>query len=508
MNEASKEYEFIERDLNELQIKLREAEKNHDESRTARKTFDGQLSATLQDYNLQEREVSKCEGKISTLEESVVIRKKEMEDLNREIKDSEHKKSCLDDLDHLRGKLEDQRSTLETLRNEMVEASANFEQINRDELNRVKREQQIISELSVWNDRLRLASESIHDLEVRRHSLQVELKNTEKNPDQIAETREKLSDLLRQVQKEKDTCTEELSKKESELSRAKIVEKEEERKASDLREKNARVETIIESTQANLDSLRRSIEDDLKIKLDDFITSMSEKMYDLDKNVDDIERETQRLKVMREALGAVNLRAEQDKKEILQEQENLTSDKLDLENAIKKLRLGITRLNTEGRARLLNAFESVNMTFEKLFRALFGGGNAKLELVESDDPLNAGLEIMCQPPGKKLSTLSLLSGGEQTLTALSLIFAVFKTNPSPICVLDEVDAPLDEANVERFCELLDQMRNTTDTRFIIITHHPLSMSRMDRLYGVTMVERGVSQLVTVDLEQAEEILEV
>ena len=128
--------------------------------------------------------------------------------------------------------------------------------------------------------------------------------------------------------------------------------------------------------------------------------------------------------------------------------------------------------------------------------------------MESDDPLNAGLEIMCQPPGKKLSTLSLLSGGEQTLTALSLIFAVFKTNPSPICVLDEVDAPLDEANVERFCELLDQMRNTTDTRFIIITHHPLSMSRMDRLYGVTMVERGVSQVVTVDLEQAEEILEV
>ena len=174
-----------------------------------------------------------------------------------------------------------------------------------------------------------------------------------------------------------------------------------------------------------------------------------------------------------------------------------------LEAAIAKLRQGVTNLNREGRGRLLEAFAQVNANFSALFTRLFGGGEASLVLVESDDPLEAGLEIMCQPPGKKLSTLSLLSGGEQTLTALSLIFAVFLANPSPICVLDEVDAPLDDANIERFCDLLEQMSRETDTRYLIVTHNAVTMSRMHRLFGVTMVERGVSRLVSVDLQAAE-----
>ena len=178
-----------------------------------------------------------------------------------------------------------------------------------------------------------------------------------------------------------------------------------------------------------------------------------------------------------------------------------------IDEAIRKLRHGIANLNREGRGRLLAAFEEVNRNFSALFRHLFGGGEASLVLVESDDPLEAGLEIMCQPPGKKLSTLSLLSGGEQTLTALSLIFAVFLANPSPICVLDEVDAPLDDANVTRFCDLLDSMRARTKTRFMVITHNPITMSRVDRLFGVTMAERGVSQLVSVDLTTAESFRE-
>ena len=185
----------------------------------------------------------------------------------------------------------------------------------------------------------------------------------------------------------------------------------------------------------------------------------------------------------------------------------MAREREDLEEAIRKLRHGIATLNREGRGRLLAAFEEVNRNFAVLFRRLFGGGEASLVLVESDDPLEAGLEIMCQPPGKKLSTLSLLSGGEQTLTALSLIFAVFLANPSPICVLDEVDAPLDDANVTRFCDLLDEMTCRTDTRFLIITHHAVTMSRMDRLYGVTMAEKGVSQLVSVDLAAAERIVD-
>ena len=216
-----------------------------------------------------------------------------------------------------------------------------------------------------------------------------------------------------------------------------------------------------------------------------------------------LDADVNRLKRQRDALGAVNLRAEEDAKEVQTEHDTLVQEKADLEEAIKKLRAGIAGLNREGRERLLTAFEQVNENFRLLFTHLFGGGEANLVLVESDDPLEAGLEIMCQPPGKKLATLSLLSGGEQTLTALALIFAVFLANPAPICVLDEVDAPLDDANVTRFCDLLDEMTRRTDTRFLIITHHAVTMARMDRLFGVTMQEQGVSQLVSVDLKRAE-----
>ena len=221
---------------------------------------------------------------------------------------------------------------------------------------------------------------------------------------------------------------------------------------------------------------------------------------------DRIEADVARLRRQRDALGAVNLRAEEDAKVVEDERVSLGIDKDDLEGAISALRTGIAGLNREGRERLLAAFDEVNKSFAYLFRHLFGGGEAKLVLVESDDPLEAGLEIMCQPPGKKLSTLSLLSGGEQTLTALALIFAVFLANPAPICVLDEVDAPLDDANVTRFCDLLDEMTRRTQTRFIIITHHAVTMSRMDRLFGVTMQEQGVSQLVSVDLKTAERMV--
>ena len=183
------------------------------------------------------------------------------------------------------------------------------------------------------------------------------------------------------------------------------------------------------------------------------------------------------------------------------------AEKDDLKAAIAKLRSAIAELNREGRERILRAFDQVNEKFAELFRHLFGGGEARLVMVDSEDPLDAGLEILCQPPGKKLSSLSLLSGGEQTLTALSLIFAVFLSNPAPLCVLDEVDAPLDDANVTRFCDLLDEMVRLTQTRFLIITHHAITMSRMDRLFGVTMVERGVSQLVSVDLHKAAELVD-
>ncbi|MET1027007.1 MAG: chromosome partitioning protein ParA, partial [Dongiaceae bacterium] len=201
----------------------------------------------------------------------------------------------------------------------------------------------------------------------------------------------------------------------------------------------------------------------------------------------------------------VNLRAEAESTELDQQLTGMQTEKSDLINAISRLRQGINSLNREGRERLLAAFELVNGHFETLFTELFGGGKAHLKLTEAEDPLEAGLEILASPPGKRLQVMSLLSGGEQALTALALLFAVFMVNPAPICVLDEVDAPLDDANVERFCNLVQSLSNRTATRFLVITHHRLTMARMDRLFGVTMVERGVSQLVSVDLQQVEEL---
>ncbi len=216
-----------------------------------------------------------------------------------------------------------------------------------------------------------------------------------------------------------------------------------------------------------------------------------------------VETHISHLERERDALGAVNLRAEEEAGEVGQRLAVMESERADLTGAIARLRGGINELNDEGRERLQAAFLQINESFKALFETLFEGGQAELRLVESDDPLEAGLEIFACPPGKRMAVMSLMSGGEQALTATALIFAVFLANPSPICVLDEVDAPLDDANVDRFCKLLDEMRQRTETRFIAITHNPVTMSRVDRLYGVTMAERGVSQLVSVDLRQAE-----
>ena len=208
----------------------------------------------------------------------------------------------------------------------------------------------------------------------------------------------------------------------------------------------------------------------------------------------------------REKLGSVNLRADEETSKYEDEIKKMEKDRQDLVTAIIKLKESITELNQKGRERLLDAFEKVNRKFNEVYTKLFNGGSAKLELVDSDDPLDAGLEMLVSPPGKRLQSITLLSGGEQALTALSLIFAVFLTNPAPICVLDEVDAPLDDANVTRFCNLLTELTKITSTRFIIVTHHALTMSKMDRLYGVTMPEKGISQLVAVDLQKAESMV--
>jgi len=273
----------------------------------------------------------------------------------------------------------------------------------------------------------------------------------------------------------------------------------------EARENRIRAEAAVAQAREHGDDLTQRIRERLDCAPEDTAGMAELKADDALPQRDAIDTRLQRLLRERDNMGPVNLRAESEAAEMDQQITGLQSERSDLVNAIARLRTGIASLNREGRERLLAAFELVNGSFGKLFTRLFGGGHAHLKLTEAEDPLEAGLEIMASPPGKRLQVMSLLSGGEQALTALSLLFAVFLTNPAPICVLDEVDAPLDDANVDRFCSLVEEMARSSATRFLVITHHRMTMARMDRLYGVTMAERGVSQLVSVDLQRAAEL---
>ena len=280
-------------------------------------------------------------------------------------------------------------------------------------------------------------------------------------------------------------------------------------KFTTLRENKARNEATIDGIEQRKKDLVYSIKNELKIENENNLLSISDLKEINPDNLPSIIKQEEKLediKRQRESLGSVNLRADEETKKYKDEIQRMEDDRADLYSAIVKLKTSIDELNQKGREKLLDAYTKVNRKFNEVYTKLFSGGSAKLELVDSDDPLEAGLEMMVSPPGKRLQSITLLSGGEQALTALSLIFAVFLVNPSPICVLDEVDAPLDDANVTRFCGLLDELTKITKTKFIIISHHALTMSRMHRLYGVTMPEKGVSQLVAVDLQKAEELV--
>ncbi len=322
-------------------------------------------------------------------------------------------------------------------------------------------------------------------------------------PEAVAAKRRALLDTIGEAQVTAKAATDRLSEGESKKAAAETAARDALRSLGDSREVLAREETRRDAANERLaDALRRYVEavgsaPDAAARATAQDSAPSE----------EISANLEKMKSDRDRLGAVNLRADEELVEVQTAHDALSSERDDLTEAIKTLRQGIQSLNREGRERLAEAFNTVNDHFGRLFSTLFGGGEARLELIESDDPLEAGLEVVARPPGKKPQTLSLLSGGEQALTAMSLIFAIFLTNPAPLCVLDEVDAPLDDANVDRFCDLLDTMSRETDTRFLVVTHNPVTMSRMDRLFGVTMAERGVSQLVSVDLEAAERLRE-
>ena len=344
------------------------------------------------------------------------------------------------------------------------------------------------------------------ELSERINKVKIDLENIDKLPEQLSIKKGQLMENTSNTENEKQSLSNQLVQAEikyQEINKQlKIVEE----KMMLARENKARSGATLEGLENRKKDLLSRIKNDLNINEKNLLINSDLKDLTTFPNVIEQEDKLDAKKNQREKLGSVNLRADEETKQYKTTIKKMEQDREDLVSAISKLRASIDELNQKGRERLLDAFEKVNRKFNEVYSKLFNGGNAKLELVDSEDPLEAGLELLVSPPGKRLQSITLLSGGEQALTALSLIFAVFLTNPSPICVLDEVDAPLDDSNVSRFCNLLDELTKITSTRFIIVTHHALTMSKMDRLYGVTMPEKGISQLVSVDLQKAEELV--
>jgi len=385
------------------------------------------------------------------------------------------------------------------------EARATLEGIRRESEGRSRRLAAIAADRTRWQERQTAATSHIGELEQRRVELREELASAEAVPDTIASKRSSLLDAISAADAARGHAADARAAAEAVLSEADKAAKAADAALSSAREERARSQALSEAAASRIAELKDRIRDELETVPEELAERAEIEEGEELPPLEQAEKRVEKLKQERELLGGVNLRAEEEADEQEARLKTLITDRDDLTGAIERLRRGIQSLNREGRERLLASFEKVNANFQTLFSKLFEGGEARLTLTESEDPLEAGLEIFARPPGKRLQSLALLSGGEQALTAMALIFAVFLVNPAPVCVLDEVDAPLDDANVDRFCNMLDEMTRLTDTRFLVITHHALTMSRMHRLFGVTMAERGISQLVSVTLAEAEKV---
>jgi len=392
---------------------------------------------------------------------------------------------------------------IKQLQEKYADAYSKNQSIKNESVKRNERIKTIETEIESWKNLLSNSEKMVAELIERKNKLSAQLKELDNQPKVQAERKGQISENLRISDKEKidnDSIIEETDK-EIETLRTQLNEIQEQ--SIQIRERKASSGATIEGLQKRKSDLLDRINSELDLTEDNILENSNLNGAEELPNAVDQEDALDKKKQQRENLGSVNLKADEETSKYENEIKKMEQDRSDLVTAIVKLKDSINELNQKGRERLIEAFEKVNRKFNEVYTKLFNGGNAKLELIDSDDPLEAGLEMLVSPPGKRLQSITLLSGGEQALTALSLIFAVFLTNPSPICVLDEVDAPLDDANVTRFCNLLEELIKITNTKFIIVTHHALTMSKMNRLYGVTMPEKGISQLVAVDLQKAE-----
>ena len=378
--------------------------------------------------------------------------------------------------------------------------------IKKESVKRNERINIIDTEIESWRNLLLNSEKMVNQLTERKNKFNLQLEKLDNQPRLQAEKKGKISEGLRISEQEKTQNDTIINSTDEKIETLRNQLNEIQEQSIQIRERKASSGATIEGLKKRKSDLVDRINSELNLSEDNILENSN--LFGKEELPDAINQEDllDKKKQEREKLGSVNLKADEETNKYESEIKKMEQDRTDLVTAITKLKDSINELNQKGRERLIEAFEKVNRKFNEVYTKLFNGGNAKLELVDSDDPLEAGLEMLVSPPGKRLQSITLLSGGEQALTALSLIFAVFLTNPSPICVLDEVDAPLDDANVTRFCSLLEELIKITNTKFIIVTHHALTMSKMNRLYGVTMPDKGISQLVAVDLQKAESMV--
>ena len=507
VEDARQRAETAEQDLAAISAEVAEAETADAEATRAWRTVQAELGTARDALAAAEQDAQASNKELAALTEARARTEEALEETEATIGSTRQSLDALASDTALAEERETQSALVAEKRSAHAEARARFDSIEREQQIRSDRLESISFELEKWTERQESASQQIETLKDRHEESRSEIEAFGDLPAQVADRRSRLLDEIARAETERNDAADALANADTLLRDREKTMRDAQTSLSETREERARVEARLEAARERRAEQARMIADQLDCAPDECL-AIAELEPDAElPALDELDARVSRLKADRERLGGVNLAAEEEVGEIEQQLGEMDTEQADLEEAIARLRQGIAKLNREGRKRLLDAFDEVNDHFQRLFKTLFGGGEAELQLVESDDPLNSGLEILARPPGKKPQVLTLLSGGEKALTAMALIFAVFLTNPSPICVLDEVDAPLDDTNVERFCKMMEEMSKSTDTRFLIITHHPMTMARVDRLFGVTMAERGVSQLVSVDLETAEQYRE-
>lgn len=492
-------------------------EKLHKERSTLSENIrqsDSDLSVKRSDYTEMREAQARVESEIARLEHVLQMAKDDQADLQKTLNEDQAKLALFDentDVDKAE-RLESLRTSLQEARSALGEAVRSYDIYVQQQNTRKARLRAIADERVNLQNRSIRARERIKQLDERKASLSEKLETLKNQPKDSRQEQDILLNKISDTQILRDKAAEKLAERENEVAETAKALKEAEAALSSAREQRAHAQATLAAIQEQITGMEDAIAEKFQMKPQELPQHSA---IDMDKdlgNLESLRQKKEKLGRERDAIGPVNLRAEDEAQELEKEVTALIHERNDLMEAIAELRGGINKINAEARERLLGAFEHVNAHFQRLFTQLFGGGKAHLALIDTEevtakDPLGAGLEIFAQPPGKSLQSLSLLSGGEQTLASIALIFAMFLTNPSPICVLDEIDAPLDDANVDRVCDLLDEIAERGETRFLIITHHRLTMARMNRLYGVTMSERGVSQLVSVDLQQSFEFLD-